>query len=342
MIASPEILFLLLLLPILVGIFVFQWFWRKKQQKEFGNAIFIKNLSPNYSTFKPLLKFIFLSLAFTAIIIALANPKYGISKEVVKVENIDVVFAIDVSKSMLAEDIKPNRLEKAKQITNQIINDFGNYRVGMVAYAGSAFPVLPMTTDYSIAKMYVQNLNTNTVSSQGTALSEAVKLATTFFDASNTSKVIVLLSDGEDHAASYEEVVDEAAKKGIKIITIGIGTEKGAPIPYRVENNVIAGYVTDKEGEVVISKMNPETLQSIAGSTKGVYVNNAVTQTVLQQIKKTFNQVEKKELGTQQVSEQQTQYQWFLGLAFLLLLLDVFIFDTKTSWIQKWNLFNDK
>lgn len=342
MIAAPKILFLLILIPLLVLLFLYHLYWKKKQQKEFGNSIFLKNLSPNYSQFKPVLKFALLLVSLTAIIIALSNPKYGVSKEFVKVENIDVVFAIDVSKSMLAEDIQPNRLEKAKQITNQLLNGFGNYRVGMVAYAGSAFPVLPMTTDYSIAKMYVQNLNTNSVSSQGTALNEAISLANTFFDASNTSKVIILLSDGEDHAASFEKVVDQAALKGIKIITIGLGTEKGAAIPYRVANNVIEGYVTDKNGEIVISKLNPETLKSIAGSTNGVYVNNTLTQAVVKQITKTLTQVEKKEFGTQQVAEQQTQYQWFLGLALLLLLLDLIIFSTKTSWIQKWNLFNDK
>ena len=180
---EPKYLYLLLLIPILVALFLFQMLWKKKKQKEFGDLELVQKLSPEKSVFKPVLKFGTLLLALLALIFALVNPKIGTKMETVKRQGIDIVFALDISKSMLAEDVAPNRLDKSKQIISQIINNLGNDRIGIVGYAGSAYPVLPMTTDYSIAKMYLQNMNTNMVSSQGTAITEAIKMAA--FQASN-------------------------------------------------------------------------------------------------------------------------------------------------------------
>ena len=339
---EPILLYLLLVLPVLVLLFLFQVYWKKKKQKEFGDLELIKKLCPTKSIFKPALKFVTVLLALTGLILALVNPKIGTKIETVKRQGIDIVFALDISKSMLAEDIAPNRLEKSKQLISQIINSLGNDRIGIVGYAGSAYPVLPMTTDYSIAKMYLQNMNTNMVSSQGTALNDAINLATTFFDAQDTSKLIILVSDGEDHGDGAEEASEIAKEKGIKITTIGVGTVNGGPIPIKGDNGVVAEYKKDNEGEVVITKLNPSTLQNIAQNTKSTYMEGNNTKQVLEQVKSVLDNIEKTEFESQEIAEYQTQYQWFIGVAFFLLLLDIFFLERKTAWLQKLNLFNEK
>lgn len=339
---EPILLYLLLVLPVLVLLFLFQVYWKKRKQKEFGDLELIKKLCPTKSIFKPALKFVTVLLALTGLIFALVNPKIGTKIETVKRQGIDIVFALDISKSMLAEDIAPNRLEKSKQLISQIMNSLGNDRIGIVGYAGSAYPVLPMTTDYSIAKMYLQNMNTNMVSSQGTALNDAINLATTFFDAQDTSKLIILVSDGEDHGDGAEEASEIAKEKGIKITTIGVGTVNGGPIPIKGDNGVVAEYKKDNEGEVVITKLNPSTLQNIAQNTKSTYIEGNNTKQVLEQVKSVLDNIEKTEFESQEIAEYQTQYQWFIGVAFFLLLLDIFFLERKTAWLQKLNLFNER
>ena len=216
---EKKYLTLLFLIPILAMIFLFNLYWKRKKQREFGDLEMIKKLSPDQSTFKSTLKFGIILLVLAAIIIALVNPKIGTKTETVKREGIDVVFAVDVSKSMLCEDVAPNRLEKSKQIVSQIINQLAGDRIGIVAYAGSAFPVLPITTDYSVAKMFLQSMNTTIVSSQGTSLDEAIKLSATYFeDDKKTSKLLILISDGEDHSEGASEAAEAANKLGLKII----------------------------------------------------------------------------------------------------------------------------
>ncbi len=225
---------LLLIIPILVGLFLLLVLWKKKRQQQFASKKMLETLSPDRSWFKPALKFTILLLAFTCIIIALVNPKIGTKMETVKREGVDIVFAIDVSKSMEAEDIAPSRIEKTKQLVTQIINNLASDRIGIIAYAGSAFPQLPITTDYASAKMFLQAMNTDMVSSQGTAINEAINLATTYYnDDDQTSRVLFIISDGEDHEGNAEAIAKEAADKGIQIFTIGVGTPKGGPIPLR-------------------------------------------------------------------------------------------------------------
>src|SRR5690606_28615146 len=177
--------------PSLVVIFLIYQFWKIRKQTRFAENKLLNQLSPEKSTFKPILKLIVLILALMALILALANPRIGTKVETIKREGIDIVFAVDVSKSMLAEDVAPNRLEKSKQIVSQIINTLGADRVGIVAYAGTAFPTLPITTDYSAAKMFLQQMNTDMLSSNGTAISEAIYMATNFFDEAETNKLLV-------------------------------------------------------------------------------------------------------------------------------------------------------
>lgn len=338
---DSKYLYLLAVIPVLVLLFLYDLYWKKKKQQEFGDTELVNKLSPEKSFFKTTLKFIVILLGLSGITIALVNPKIGTKTETVKREGVDIVFAIDVSKSMLAEDVAPSRLEKSKQIVSQIINQLGTDRIGIVGYAGSAYPVLPITTDYSVAKMFLQNMNTDIVSSQGTAISDAIELSSSFYDDPQTSKLLILISDGEDHGEGAEEAAENAKEKGLKIITVGVGTEKGGPIPQK-RNGIIESFKRDNQGEVVVTKLNPKTLESIAKSTKGGYVYGGNTKEVSDYVKKALDNLEKTEFETQEVAAYESQYQWFLAIAFILLFLEIFFLERKTEWIKRLNLFNEK
>lgn len=339
---EKKYLYLLFILPLVVLVFLYNLYWKRKKQREFGDLDAIKRLSPEKSTFKPTFKLVIILLALAGLILGLVNPKIGTKMETVKREGIDIVFAMDISKSMLAEDVAPSRLEKSKQIVSQIINQLGNDRIGIVAYAGSAFPVLPITTDYSVAKMFLQSMNTGMVSSQGTSLDEAIKLSATYFDdKSKTSKLLILISDGEDHSEGAQAAAEEASKQGMRIITIGIGTEKGGTIPLK-KNGIVESYQRDNNDQVVVTKLNRASLEAIAKATKGGYVNGNNTKEVLEYIKSTLDTIQKTEFESTQMADFQSQFQWFLGIAFGLLFLDFFLLERKTNWVSKLNLFNEE
>ncbi len=339
---EKKYLYLLLILPVLVLVYLLNMYWQRRKQREFGDLELIKQLSPERSVFKQVLKLILFLLVILGLIIGLINPKIGTKLETVKREGIDIVFAMDVSKSMLAEDIAPNRLEKSKQVVSQIINQLGSDRIGIVAYAGSAFPVLPITSDYGVAKMFLQSMNTDIVSSKGTSLDEAIKLSATYFDEkSKTSKLLILISDGEDHSEGAEAAAEEANKIGMGIITIGVGTEKGGTIPLRI-NGIVQSYKRDQNDAVVITKLNRAGLEAIAKETNGGFVNGNNTKEVLDYIKQTLDKIQKTEFESTQMADFQSQFQWFLGFAFILLFLDLFILERKTKWVEKLNLFNEE
>jgi len=335
-------LYLLIVIPFLVVLFLYVQYWKRKKQQAFGDLDLIKKLSPQKSIFKPILKLIVVLLALVCLVIALVNPKMGTKMETVKRDGIDIVFAIDVSKSMLAEDVVPNRLEKSKQLVSQIINQLGSDRIGIIAYSGSAFPILPITTDYGVAKMFLQSMNPNIISAQGTSLDEAINLAaTTFFDKKDkTNKLLILISDGEDHSENAEDAAEDAKKLGLKIITIGVGTENGGPIPLK-RNGIVDSFQKDQNGEVVVTKRNAQILQKIGKNSKG-YVDGNNTKTVLDFVKNALDNIQKTEFEGMQMANFQSQFQWFLGFGFFLLLLDVFLSERKTKWVQKLNLFNEK
>jgi len=334
-------LYVLLVLPVLVGLLLYTTYWQRKKRAEFGDTALLKRLMPERSVFKSALKTVILITGVIAIIIALANPQTGTRSETVKREGIDIVFAIDVSKSMLAEDVAPNRLEKTKQIVSQIINLLGTDRVGIVAYAGSAYPVLPITSDFGMAKMYLQSMNTNMVSSQGTAIADALKLSSSFFDNPKTSKVLILLSDGEDHGKDADTAAADALDKGIRIITVGIGTEGGGPIPLK-EDGITREFKLDSKGEVVVTKLYPQQLAAIAEATNGEYVYGTNTKQVASRIKQIISQIQKTEYETKSIAGFDSKYQWFAAIAFVLLFLDVFLLERKTAWITKLGLFKKK
>jgi Ca-activated chloride channel homolog len=339
---EEKFFWLLLIIPVLLLFYFLQVFWKRRKQKQFAKPEMLKQLSPDKSRFKPGLKFAFLLVALGALAFALVNPKIGTKMETVTREGVDIVFALDVSKSMEAEDVAPTRIEKAKQLVTQVINTLGSDRIGLIGYAGSAFPQLPITTDYASAKMFLQSMNTDMVSSQGTAISEAIKLATTYFDEdSQTSKVLIIISDGEDHEGDALALAKEAAEQGIRIFTIGVGTAKGGPIPIK-RNGVIQSYKKDQSGETVITRMNDQTLKEIAEVANGKYMQGNVTSEVTGEVAEFLQTLDQTEFEAKQFADYQSQFQWFLGLAILLLLADIFMLERKTAWVKKLNLFNER
>lgn len=333
---------LLLIIPILIVLYVGLYFWKKRKQRQFASPEMFQHLSPDRSWFKPGLKFLLILIALGCLVFALVNPKIGTKMETITREGVDIVFAIDVSKSMEAEDIAPSRLEKSKQLVTQIINNLGSDRVGIIGYAGSAFPQLPITTDYASAKMFLQSMNTDMVSSQGTAINEAIELAKTYYNEGEpTSRVLIILSDGEDHSGGAGSIAKEAAAMGIRIFTIGVGTEKGGPIPIK-RGGIIQNFKKDESGETVITRMNEETLREIASATNGEYVRGTVTADVTDKVSGFLQNLDKTEFEARQFAEYQSQFQWFLGLAIFLLLLDMFLLERKTAWVKKLNLFNER
>ena len=332
----------LLVIPVLILLFLAVVLWKRTIQTKFADKALLKRLSPNKSRFKPVFKLIVLCLALACLIIGLVNPKIGSKLKTVKREGVDVVFAIDVSKSMLAEDIAPNRIEKSKQLVTQIINSLASDRIGIIAYAASAFPQLPITTDYASAKMFLQSMNTDMLSSQGTAIDEAIALAKTYYnDEEQTNRVLFIVSDGEDHGGGdVGNAAEEAAKEGIKIFTIGVGSSKGGPIPLK-RNGIVQGYKKDMSGETVITRLNPETLQKIADEANGQYIDGTRTKEVIEEVTTILQGMDKKEFEAKQFADFKDQFQWFLGAGLLLLLLDVFLSERKTSWVQILDLFGE-
>lgn len=335
--------YLLLIIPVIVVLFVLLQIWKKRTQKKFADLSLLKRLTPNRSSFKSTLKLLFFLLGLAFLTLGLVNPKIGTKLETVKREGVDIVFAVDVSKSMLAEDIAPNRLEKAKRLVSEIINQLASDRIGIIAYAGQAYPQLPITTDYGAAKMFLQNMNTNMLTSQGTAINEAIELATTYYDdEEQTNRVLFIVSDGEDHSGGTTlKAVEEAIEAGIQIFTIGVGKSKGAPIPIK-RNGVVESLKKDRQGEVVITKLNEAVLQDIANEGDGEYIDGSNTNDAVEQIKEILIQMDKTEFEAKQFAEYKDQFQWFLGVGLLFLFLDVFVLDKKTKWLKKLNLFNEK
>ena len=336
-------LYLISIIPVMVVLFVLLQFWKKRTQRKFADLTLLKRVTPDRSNFKSSLKLIFILLGIASLTMALVNPKIGTKLETVKREGIDIVFAVDVSKSMLAEDIAPNRLEKAKRLVSEIINQLASDRIGIIAYAGQAFPQLPITTDYGAAKMFLQNMNTDMLSSQGTAIDQAIELASTYYDdEEQTNRVLFIISDGEDHSeGKVANAVEEATNEGIRVFTIGVGKTKGAPIPLK-RNGIVESLKKDNQGEVVITKLNEEVLQEIAEEGNGLYINGENTEDAVAIIKEQLNQMDKKEFEAKQFAEYKDQFQWFLGAGLLFLFLDIFVLDRKTKWLKKLNLFNER
>ncbi len=339
---EPIYFYFFVIIPVIIAAFLLVLWWKKRTQKKFANPELLAKLAPNASTFKAIVKLVFFLFGLSFLILSLVNPKMGTKLKTFKREGVDVVFALDVSKSMLAEDIAPNRLEKAKQIISKIIDNLGSDRVGIIIYAGNAYPLLPITTDHAAAKMFLQNANPDMVSSQGTAINEALNLAKTYYNNDEqTNRFLIVISDGEDHQEETKQIAENFGDEGIKMYTIGVGTEKGQRIPIKLNGSLI-GYKKDSKGETVITRRNPTILQEIAEASNGAYIDGNKTNTPVDAINSIIANAQKSEFETTQFSDYKDQFQWFIGIGLLFLILDVFLFDKKTKWVNKTNLFNDR
>ena len=339
---QPIYFYVLLAIPVVVLLFLGVLLWKKQTQKKFAGRALLKRLSPNQSIFKSVLKVFVLCLAIACLSFGLVNPKIGTKLETIKREGVDVVFALDVSKSMVAEDIAPNRMQKSKQLVTQIINSLAGDRVGIIGYAGSAFPQVPITTDFSSAKLFLSSMDTDMVSSQGTAITEAIQLAETFYnDEDQVNRVLFIISDGEDHEGNIEDAASAAAEKGIRIFTIGVGTLEGARIPIK-RNGILQYYKKDQNNEEVITRLGEETLRRVAEEANGEYIDGSNTQEVVATVKAILGGMNKKEFEAKQFTDFKDQYQWFIAGALFLLVFDMLLLERKTAWLKKLNLFNEK
>lgn len=339
---EPIYFYFFAVLPVLVVLFFYVYWWKKRTQKKFAAHGLLSKLAPNYSFFKSFLKLIVLSIGISFLIISLVNPKMGTKLKTVKREGVDIVFALDVSKSMLAEDIAPNRLEKSKQIISKTIEKLGSDRVGVIVYAGNAYPLLPITTDHAASKMFLQNANPDMVSSQGTAINEALELAKTYYNNDEqTNRFLVILSDGEDHEENTIELAEQMSAEGIKVYTVGVGTEKGAPIPMK-SNGRLMGYKKDRQGEVVITQRHSEILKDVAAKADGFYVDGNLTGKPVDALIEVVTNAQKHEFETKQFSDYKDQFQWFVAIGLLFVLIDSLLHEKKTNWLQKVDLFKEK
>ncbi len=340
-IEEPAYLYLLLLLPVLWFIFIYLQLNKQKIRRQFLDENLRKKIIFEYSAIKPYVKMLWWSFTFLFLVIALANPQMGTKIETVKRKGADIVFALDVSKSMLAEDVKPNRLAKAKQIISRVIDQLISDRIGIVVYAGEAYPVLPITTDYAAAKLYLQNINTDMVSTQGTAIAEAIQLGMNYFDRDESDKILVIISDGEDHGEDAIQAAKQAAERGIKIFTVGIGTETGGLIPIR-RNGQLRGYKTDRAGQRVVTRRNQSLLYRLAKETGGTYIDGNNSYTAAKQLIDYLKNLNRKDFETKRIAGYKDQYQWPLAMAIIFFLLYLFTLERETVWLKKLNLFNEK
>ncbi len=340
--AHPDLLYLLLLVPVFLVLFIYVLHWKKNAWKRYGDYSVISRLIPDYSRNRLILKFLLLLVALVFMVIGLADPQVG--SRLVKAERkgIDIMLALDVSNSMLAEDIKPSRMERSKQAISKLIDELRSDRIGMILFAGKAYTQLPITTDYAAAKLFLSTVSTDAVPVQGTAIGEAIDLAVKSFNESNEhSKAIIIITDGENHEGDVLTTAKQAAEKGIHIYTIGMGSPEGGPIPVFQGNNR-TGYKKDRQGNTVVTKLNETMLQQIASAGQGVYVRASNASAGLSKIFDEINKLNKSEIESMMFSDYEDRFQYFLGISMLFLILDLLIAERKSKWIRNLRLFSPK
>ena len=339
---NSEWLFLLVLIPIIILGFIFYVRWRKKAIAEFGHPSLVNKLMPMTSEFKHRFKFILFAIAIGSLIMGITNPQIGSKMEEVKREGVDLMIAIDLSNSMLAEDLQPNRLMRAKQSISKLIDRLDGDRIGLIVFAGDAYVQLPITTDYSAAKLFLSTINTSIVPTQGTAIGKAIELSIKSFDLNNDqNKAIVVITDGENHEDDAIEKAKEAQELGIFVHTIGMGSAEGGPIPIKNRYGTITSYQKDREGNTIITNLNEEMLKQIAQSGGGSYIRANSTQSGLNALFKEINKMEKKEIGSKVFTDYKDRFQWFIGLAIILLIIETLMKGRKNKWSSKINLFEE-
>jgi Ca-activated chloride channel family protein len=334
-----DFLWALLLIPALTAIFIWMVIWKKRALLRFGEWTIIQRLLPGLSRSRVITKFILLMVGYGFLIIGIANPQIGSKLVEGERKGIDIMIALDVSNSMLAEDIKPSRLEMSKQAISKLIDNLGNDRLGIVIFAGNAYMQLPITTDYSAAKMFLSNIDTKIVPTQGTAIGEAIELSEGAFDDETHSRAIIIISDGENHEDDALEAAKKASEKGIIVYTVGMGLPEGAPIPEYNKYNQMVGYKKDRAGSTVVTKLDEAMLQQIASAGKGVYVRANNSQSGLKTILEEINKLEKTKFESRMFSDYEDRFQYFIAVSLILLILELLIFERKSKWLSKINFF---
>lgn len=338
--AHIEYLWLLLLIPAFVAGYIAIMQRKKRQLKEFGDPELLEELMPNVSRVRPAVKFGLVMLALTLLILAIARPQYGQKEKTIKRQGIEVMIALDISNSMLAEDVAPNRLDRAKQMLSKLIDNMVDDKVGLIVFAGEAYVQLPITCDYVSAKMFLNTITPDLIKTQGTAIGDAIMTCVRSFgeEEKGVSRAIVLITDGENHEDDALAAAKAATEKGIKVFVAGIGKPDGSPIPIPGTNN----FRKDRAGNVVVSKLNEEMCREIAQAGQGIYVRCDNTNTATRAIQKELDELAKSEIDTKVYADYNEQYQGFVLLALLILIADFFIFNRKNKALSRLDIFNEK
>lgn len=335
--ANPQYLWLLITLPVFVALFLLALYNCRRRLARFGVAQTLAELMPDASNGRVILKFVIFCTALMLLIFAVARPQLGSKLREEKAQGIEMMLAVDVSNSMLAEDFEPNRLERTKYAINKLFDGLQQDRVGLVVFAGEPKVQLPITSDYRMAKAFARRIDPSLVSVQGTAIGKALEQSLLAFSGDNhekQSRVVVLITDGENHDDDAVAVAERAKEAGIKIFTIGIGTPEGAPIQINGE------FIKDEKGDMVVSKLNEQMLSQIAEITGGVYVRSSKQSIGLEEIVKAINEMEQSELSTIQFEEFDEQYQYLLIAALVLLFIELFLLDRRNPLLAHLNIFN--
>ena len=329
-------------IPVLIVAMLLYSRWKKKSLALFGDNRLVKELMHSFSKRRTQIKNILTIIIFILLIIGIANPQVGTKMEEVKREGVDLMIAIDLSNSMMAEDIKPNRLERAKLAISRLIDKLEGDRIGLIVFAGEAYVQLPITTDYSAAKLFLSTVSTNIVPTQGTEIAKAIDLSVQSFDMENAqNKAIIIITDGESHDEKAIESTEKANELGIFIHTLGMGLSKGGPIPIYNKYGNRTGYRKDRDGNTVVSKLNEKLLQKIANAGEGTYVRANNSKAGLSTLFAEINKMEKKEIGTMVFTEYKDRFQLFIGLALLLLLTDLILLGRKNKWSNRINFYKE-
>lgn len=334
--ANPEYLWLLLVIPFIIILFIAWRANRKKKLRAYADAQLLDALVKDVSNYKPIVKLILSTLILASLIIALAGPQIGTKLEKVKRSGIEIMFALDVSNSMLAEDIQPNRLERAKQIINRMLDNLDQDKVGLIIFAGNAFLQVPLTTDYSAIKLLLPVVGPDMIGLQGTAIGKAIDLSRISFSEDKTvKKALIIISDGENHEDDAIGSAKMANQEGIKIYTIGMGSPLGAPIPIGGKNE----YLNDRTGQVVTSRMSPEMLSSIAKAGDGKFVYGSERTSEIAQIINDLSGLQKKEFDEMVYTDYDDKFYYFLWVALVLIIIDIFISDKRNPFLSRIKLF---
>lgn len=336
---EPTYLYLLLILPLLVVLYLYSNYRRKKAIKKFGDPELMAILMPEVSKYRPDIKFWLLFAAISLFAILLARPQFGSRLETVKRQGIEVIIALDISNSMLAEDVQPSRLQKAKRLVAQLVDKMENDKVGMIVFAGDAFTQLPITSDYISAKMFLETIDPSLITKQGTAIGAAIGLGTrSFTPQEGVGRTIILITDGENHEDGALEAAKAATEKGIQINVLGVGMPEGAPIPISGSND----YRRDRDGNVVVTKLNEQMCQEIAQAGQGIYVRVDNTNAAQKAITQEVNKLAKADVETQVYTEFNEQFQAVAWIILLLLLIEMLILERKNPLFKNIHLFSNK